>query len=239
MIGKIKENARAGLKLQYWPIIGNELLASILIGGVSGFSVRFNQKDMNQLREMVQSNETFRRMIPIILGVIGVASIIGILYTFLVGNIISAGIAKIRLSAYRQNAFGTGDLFAGFKQYGRYVGAMALYTLFVGLGTILFIIPGIIVALGLFEVPFLLAEDPSVSGMDAIRRSWEDMKGHKGELFGLILSFIGWILLSILTCGILAVFYSGPYMALSEAGFYHELHNSVTPETFTEDSVTA
>ena len=239
MIERIKEHARAGLKLQYWPIIGNELLASILIGGVSGFSARFNQKDMNQLREMVQSNETFRRMIPIILGVLGVAIVIGLVYGFLVGNVIRAGIAKIRLSAYRQNSFSTGELFGGFKQYGRYVGTMALYTVFVSLGTLFFFIPGIIVSLGLFEVPYLLADDPSLSGMEAIRRSWEDMKGHKGELFGLILSFIGWWLLTILTCGILAVFYSGPYMALSEAGFYHELHHNITAETFTEDSVTA
>lgn len=113
---------------------------------------------------------------------------------------------------------------------------MALYSLFVTLSTILFIIPGIIVAYGLYEVPFLLAEDPSLSGMDAIRRSWNDMKGHKGELFGLELSFIGWILLTILTFGILAIFYTGPYMALAEAGYFHEMHHNVTAENFSADS---
>lgn len=239
MIERIKGNARAGLKLQYWPIIGNEILASILAGGVSLFSARFNQTDMNRLREQIENNEMFRRMIPVILGAVGVASIIGLLYGFLVGNVVRAGISKIRLSAYRQDSFGTGDLFAGFKQYGRYVGTMALYTVLVSLGMFFFIVPGIIVALGLFEVPYLLADDPSLSGMEAIRRSWEDMKGHKGELFGLILSFIGWWLLTILTCGILAIFYTGPYMGLSEAGFYHELHHTVTAESFTAENFTA
>ncbi|MBQ1632369.1 MAG: DUF975 family protein [Clostridia bacterium] len=114
----------------------------------------------------------------------------------------------------------------------------ALYGVCLARDALLFI-PGIIVSLGLFEVPYLLADDPSLSGMEAIRRSWEDMKGHKGELFGLILSFIGWWLLTILTCGILAVFYTGPYMGLSEAGFYHELHHNITAETFTEESFTA
>lgn len=223
----IKQNAKMALKAQYWPIIGNELLASILVGGVSSFSVRFNKSQLEQLRQLINDNAMFQRIVAVLGGIALTVGLIGLLYTFLVGNLIRVGISKIRLSAYRQGSFSTEDLFAGFKQYGRCVGAMALYTLFVSLGTILFIVPGIIVALGLYEVPFLLVDDPTVSGMDVIRRSWENMKGHKGELFGLILSFIGWLLLSILTCGILAVFYTGPYMALAEAGFYRERH----PET--------
>lgn len=236
MIDMVKERARAALKLQYWPIVGNELLASILIGGVSGFSVRFSKNDLNNLRELIGNEAMFDQIMKFVLGGMIVGGLIGLLYTFLVGNVIRVGIAKIRLSAYRQESFRTEDLFFAFKQFGRCVGAMALYTLFVTLGTILFVIPGIIVALGLYEVPYLLVEDPSLSGMDAIRRSWADMKGNKGELFGLILSFIGWILLNILTCGVLAIFYTGPYMALAEAGYYHELHHNVTAESFSADS---
>lgn len=236
MIDMVKERARAAFKLQYWPIVGNELLASILVGGFGGLSLRFSKNDLNNLRELVGNDAVFSQVIRVLLGVVLTVGVIGILYSFLVGNVIRVGLAKLRLSAYRQENFRTEDLFSAFKQYGRCVGTMALYTLFVTLGTILFIIPGIIVAYGLYEVPFLLAEDPSLSGMDAIRRSWNDMKGHKGELFGLELSFIGWILLSILTCGILAVFYTGPYMALAGTGFYHELHHNVTSENFSADS---
>ncbi len=236
MIDMVKEKARAALKLQYWPIVGNELLASILIGGVSGFSIRFNQNDLNNLRDLIGNDAVFSQIMKFVFGGMIVGGLIGLLYTFLVGNVIRVGIAKIRLIAYRQENFRTEDLFFAFKQYGRCVGTMALYTLFVTLGLILFIVPGIIAALGLFEVPYLLAEDPSLSGMDAIRRSWSDMKGNKGELFGLVLSFIGWILLTVLTCGILAIFYTGPYMALAEAGYYHELRHNVTTENFSADS---
>ena len=66
--------------------------------------------------------------------------------------------------------------------------------------------------------------------MEAIRRSWADMKGNKGKLFGLHMSFFGWFMLTILTCGVLAVFYVGPYIALSEAGFYHELQQQRAAE---------
>lgn len=234
MIGMVKERARTAMKLQYWPIVGMELLAGVLMGGAVSFS--YNQSGIDKFREAIGNDEIFRRIMGILLGVAITASVISLLYTFLVGNVIRVGVAKYRLSAYRHERIRITDLFAGFRQYGRLVGTMALYTLFVTLGFFCFIVPGIIVALGLFEVPYLLNEDPSLSGMGAIRRSWEDMKGHKGELFGLAMSFFGWIMLTILTLGVLAIFYTGPYIALSEAGYYHELHHSVNAETFTEES---
>ena len=234
MIGMVKERARAALNLRYWPIVGIELIAGALMGGVSGFSggVSGNNSRMNELME----NPQFRTIMLAILGITLAVSAVGILYTFLFGNVIKVGISGIRLKAYRKETFRIVELFSGLKQYKRIVGTMALYTLFVTLGFMCFIVPGVIVALGLFEVPYMLAENPDISGMDAIRRSWENMKGHKGELFGLAMSFFGWIMLTILTLGVLAIFYTGPYIALSEAGYYHELHHSVNAETFTADS---
>ncbi len=46
------------------------------------------------------------------------------------------------------------------------------------------------------------------------------MHGHKGELFVLYLSFLGWDLLSLLTFGILEIVYVAPYKAAAVAGFY-------------------
>ena len=234
MIGMVKERARTAMKLQYWPIVGMELLAGVLTGGAVSFS--YNQSSVDRFREAIGNDEVFRRIMGILIGVVITASAISLLYTFLVGNVIQVGVAKYRLAAYRHERFRITDLFMGFKQYKRLIGTMALYTLFVTLGFMCFFVPGVIVALGLFEVPYLLNEDPSLSGMDAIRRSWEDMRGHKGELFGLVMSFFGWIILTMLTFGVLAIFYTGPYMALSEAGYYHELHHTVNAENFTADS---
>ena len=238
MISMVKERARAAMKLQYWPIVGLELLAGALMGGAS-VSFSYTSSGMDQLREMIGNDEMFRRIMGIFIGVMVTAYAVSLLYTFLVGNVIHVGVAKYRLSAYRHESVRITDLFMGFKQYKRLIGTMALYTLFVTLGFLCFFVPGIIVALGLFEVPYLLNEDPSLSGMDAIRRSWEDMKGHKGELFGLVMSFFGWIILTMLTFGVLAIFYTGPYMALAEAGYYHELHHNADAETFTADSFQA
>ena len=221
----IKQNAKSALQFRYWPIIGVELIAGALMGGASGFSgsVSGNSSQMKEYME----NPQFQTIMLAVFGIAAVVSVVGILYTMLFGNVIRVGISRIRLKAYRKESFRIVELFSGLKQYKRIIGTMALYTLFVTLGFMCFFVPGVIVALGLYEVPYMLAEDPNVSGMEAIRRSWANMKGHKGELFVLGLSFIGWILLTILTLGVLAIFYTGPYMALAEAGFYREMH----PET--------
>lgn len=218
----IKQNAKDALHFRYWPIIGVELIAGALMGGVSGFSGGVSGSS-SQMKEFMEDPQ-FRTIMLVILGIAAAVSVVGILYTLLFGNVIQVGISGIRLRAYRKEPFRIVELFSGLKQYKRIVGTMALYTLFVTLGFICFFVPGIIVALGLFEVPYMLAENPEISGMEAIRRSWENMKGRKGELFVLQLSFIGWILLTMLTFGVLAIFYTGPYMALAEAGFYREMH---------------
>ena len=65
-------------------------------------------------------------------------------------------------------------------------------------------------------------DHPELSSMDAIRKSKELMRGHKWDLFVLDLSFIGWILLCLLTCGI-GFFFLLPYIEAAHAEFYREL----------------
>ena len=198
-------------------------------GAVSGFSSGFSGSGSN-LRDLASDPEFGKAVVAVMAIVAGIAAVIGVvslLYTFLFGNVIKVGLSGIRLKAYRRERFTIAGLFSGLKAYKKNVGTMALCTLFITLGFLCFIVPGIIVSLGLFEVPYMLAEDPDVSGMEAVRRSWENMRGYKGELFVLKLSFIGWLLLTVLTFGVLAIFWTGPYMALAEAGFYREMH----PET--------
>lgn len=94
--------------------------------------------------------------------------------------------------------------------------------IFVSLWTIVFIIPGIIAALSYSQTFYLMIDDPSLSGMDALRKSKELMKGHKCEYFLLCLSFIGWAFLAAMTFGIGFIFLL-PYMALSQAVYYNNL----------------
>lgn len=66
---------------------------------------------------------------------------------------------------------------------------------------------------------YFILDDPDCTARQAIRRSKTAMRGWKMELFTLDLSFLGWVLLGIMTCGILMV-WVGPYMSAVEANFY-------------------
>ena len=99
---------------------------------------------------------------------------------------------------------------------------MLLVALFVCLWALLLIIPGIIMAYAYSMSLFILNDNPELKPIDAIRKSKELMRGHKWDLFVLDLTFLGWILLSCLTGGILFLFVS-PYIETAHAEFYLDL----------------
>lgn len=113
-------------------------------------------------------------------------------------------------------------LFKGFERFSDTLVAGLLYLLAVSLGILLLIVPGIILACGLSMTFFIMVDEPNISGMDALQKSWNMMKGHKWDFFCLNLRFIGWILLSILTCGIGMILLE-PYMMVTFQNYYRKL----------------
>lgn len=137
---------------------------------------------------------------------------------------LAVGYSVYMLSLIRKKDQKVENLFDGFKNcFANSLVAGILSYLFIFLWSLLFVIPGIVKAIAYSMVPFLQAEDSNLKGNDALRKSEELMKGHKWEYFKLMFGFIGWILLSILTFGILYVLYVGPYMQTAKAHFYQEL----------------
>ena len=116
------------------------------------------------------------------------------------------------------------SIFDGYKndEWKRVGGTYLLMYVYVVLWTLLLIIPGIIKGLSYSMTPFIMKDDPAISGNAAIEQSMRMMDGHKMELFWLYLSFIGWIILSIFTFGIGLVLLE-PYMNTSVAHFYEDL----------------
>ena len=82
------------------------------------------------------------------------------------------------------------------------------------IGSILLIVPGIIAALGLSFYLFVCAENPKLSTTEILKKAWDVTNGHKGEIFVLLLSFIGWEILAALTFGILYIWLY-PYMVVT------------------------
>lgn len=133
------------------------------------------------------------------------------------------GLNFFSVAMYRGETSSIEDIFReGFDNFGRKLGGYLWMELFIYLWSLLFVIPGIIKAISYALTPYILADCKNVRATDALKLSMRMMEGHKWEYFVLGLSFIGWMLLTSLTCGLLYVFYVGPYMNNTFAGYYAE-----------------
>ena len=95
---------------------------------------------------------------------------------------------------------------------------------FLLLGAIPFIlVPAIYVTLSFSQTWFIIANDENISGYNALKESWNLMRGKRLKLFLLELSFIGWAILSVLTLFIGFIFLA-PYVQTSYAKFYDNLN---------------
>ena len=113
-------------------------------------------------------------------------------------------------------------LFDAFNDYTRITGTYLLQCLYLFLWSLLLVIPGIIKAMSYSQVNFILHDEPSLAYDKAIERSMAMMDGHKWEYFCLLLSFIGWHLLGIITFGI-GYLWVIPYEVKACAFFYEDL----------------
>jgi uncharacterized membrane protein len=162
-----------------------------------------------------------------ILGLVIYGAIVSLLSTTGVGSfvtgLVSLGYISLYLSILRgKTPTFEGSISAVTENIGTKFIATLLVSLYTFLWSLLFIIPGIIKSYSYAMTPYILLDRPELSPTEAIKESEKMMDGHKMELFILDLSFIGWILLSMLTCGIL-VLYVEPYMMATKSAFYLEL----------------
>lgn len=178
---------------------------------------------MNEAVTGVQEHpEILVAIIIAVLGVVAIVCLIAELLRLLVINPLEVGCQNFFIQNSEAPAE-LNELSRGFNPYWRNVGAMFLRGLFLFLWSLLFIIPGIIKHYSYRMVPYILADNPGMKGKEAITLSRQMMDGHKWNAFVLDLSFIGWMLLSALTLGILGVFYVHPYIFCTDAELYRVL----------------
>lgn len=135
---------------------------------------------------------------------------------------LTLGVTRCYLARSRGEKTAVKDMFNGFSNF---VTSFILYfvnTIFIFLWSFLLIIPGIVAELSYSMSCYVLSDNPNISASEARKKSIELMKGNRWKLFCLRFSFIGWILLSVLTFGILFIWVV-PYMKLSETEFYKHI----------------
>lgn len=157
---------------------------------------------------------------------LSIPAFLGEIAVFVLSAALLYGVSRYLLKFVRGAQPVIGEIFGGFtsgaEKFGRAVLLQLLISIFTALWSLLFIIPGIIAGYRYSMAFYILADNDNISALDALNASKEMMRGHKWELFKLHLSFIGWILLCIITGGIGFIFLS-PYMSTAQANFYEYL----------------
>ena len=102
------------------------------------------------------------------------------------------------------------------------IGTTLMVSIFIFLGTLLFIITGIIMTLSYSMIYFVILDNPEISVTEALEKSKDIMEGHKFDYFVLNLSFVGLYILSYFTLGLLLLWLA-PYIMVTTANFYNEI----------------
>jgi len=246
VISEVKQIGKMKFKNNYWPCV----LVSFILTLLSGmyFSVKGN---IDQLLNIAKSGDyvdpnslkiyyilsyiankisydmvsliIFITLVVIVIFI--VISVVSAIYRIFIYDILQIGSAKFFLENARTGNAKVGSLGFGFTNgsYKNEVYTSFLVELRVFLWSLLFIIPGIIKAYEYALVPYILADEPYLTPEEVLSRSKNMMQGNKMKLFALGLSFIGWHLLTIVTFGLIAIFWTNPYVYASVAEMYRKL----------------
>lgn len=146
----------------------------------------------------------------------------------IVGGPFALGAAIFALALSRHREARLEMIFQGFNRFTTSLVAYLLIVLYVFLWSLLLIVPGIIAALSYSMTWYIIADDPAISGEDAMKKSKAMMDGYKAKLFYLFLRFIPWVLLCILTLGIGFLWFV-PWAHVTMAKFYDDIRNNPAP----------
>ena len=224
-IAQNKLEARMKLRGNWTPAVIATLLYFVIVFLCSSPNFIYIFSHPNYAQDLAYAAQTndINKLVGIYGGLSRMSSISSLLM-ILIGNVLVVGFMNAFLKFYKSGDRGMARNTIAFSlsNYGHKLLGMFLMGLFIALWSLLLVIPGIIKAFSYAMTPYILHEYPTVGVNDAIDISRKMMKGHKLDMFILELSFIGWGLLCMLSCGI-GFLWLIPYMQTSLSIFYEDV----------------
>jgi len=155
----------------------------------------------------------------------GIIILIAAVVTFFVWiffqNIIQVGKHRFFLETRIYPETKIGRLFYIYRIRRVFNVAKVMLVMYVFLALWAFTVVGIFIKYYSYKmVPVVLSENPSITWQEAMDISKKLMHGNKWKAFLLDLSFIGWLFLSVISFGIVSVFYVHPYREATEMELY-------------------
>lgn len=159
---------------------------------------------------------------------------------FVITGPMLAGLYWMMLEVQRDEPAEFTDLFAGFSEFGRALGVYFLYSIAVVIGLVLLVVPGVVLAVGLWPALYLILDD-DLGVTDTLSKAWDMTRGHRWRLFALGVALSFFVLLGLLAL-IVGVFVTGALAALVSAAAYEELSLAYeggppqdTPDAFADE----
>ena len=205
------------------------LLSTILISVVSGAIYGFTGGFSFDPEVIMDENADPTVLLSSVRGVF-TGSGVGSLALIVLSGPLAFGLANIFLGLVMgKGKVEVGDLFSGFKTDFLGTFLIGLFTfIFTFLWSLLFIIPGIVKSYAYSMAYYVKVEHPDYGWRQCINESKRITKGHKGQLFVLDLSFIGWGILCCFTFG-LGFLWLAPYIDCTKANAYAYLTANDAP----------
>lgn len=129
---------------------------------------------------------------------------IGFIIALLVGGPIFYGAKRLYLRQARDGgAMNMKEILCGFREdYGGVFLLSLMLAVFILLWSLLLVVPGVIKALSWSMAYYVKNDHPEYDWKQCMQASAQLTEGHKGEIFMLELSFIGWYLVGSLCLGV-------------------------------------
>ena len=138
------------------------------------------------------------------------------LINIMISGIFGIAFAKFYLDMIQKDKMQFQDFLNNLSLFVRGILGQLWMILWIVLWSFLFFIPGIVKTFAYSQMHYILAEFPEVSVTEAMKISMKITKGYKWDIFMMYLSFLGWMILSMLSFGI-GFLWLIPYMNLSSA----------------------
>lgn len=237
---QLKERAKADVSRSYWGLVLMGLIVSIIDGVGNGYNSGSSSSTDN-MRNLTTNNvdwDLFFGLLFIVLVFALIGILAGLALKAFLLNPLRLGATKYFIEAARgeQKAGDIGLIGYAFGggRYKNIVKTLFLRDLYVFLWSLLFLIPGIIKSYEYAMIPYILAERPDLETEEVFELSRRMMSGEKFDVFILGLSFIGWMFIVLLSFGLAAVFYVGPYIYMTDAELYEVLKTKIGWYSYTQ-----
>ena len=147
------------------------------------------------------------------------------LISVLIAGPFTVGLSRFALQISRNEEAGFEDSLSGFSNFLNSFLASILSGIIIIIGIVLLIVPSVIAAITLSMTYFIIAEDDSITAVNALKKSHAMMDGYKLSYFFIILRYIALAILCILTLGI-GFLWLIPYIYVTNAKFYDNIKDN-------------